>query len=399
MYTHTNPVTRGEKIAIAKARQLTDFEWTPLRDISTYTIKDGYGIIEAGKTVTGFPYSSTEATDKFIGQNVSFETFLSVIPNPESTLYQSGHGALGRCNYGIVCNGFVRYILGIPYRVNTQQWHTLEGMRMVFPKESYKVEDFKLCDILHAFNDGRNHVAMITDIIKDEQGNVVGVEVSEGVAPLSKRETYTPEQYYEKYRPFALWRYDLLEQIPDLDEKDMKVLKNGLEKITPKITVDNGKNSNYYVGEEALISVFEENPDVVEVLKEGKVIQEYRTNGRTFFPCKLSAGYYDVKLKTQGESVSFCVNAPNVRHEVNENTITIYANSNDSKSEILYMDFRMAGKEVAGITSYEILTEEEKKTGVIVRQIPKGAENYKIHFQNPYGTWSHRMIPIYEKRD
>lgn len=132
-----------------------------MRDIPTYTIKDGHGVIPAGKTVTGFPYSSTEATDKFIGQNVSFETFLSAIPNPESKLYQSGHGALGRCNYGIVCNGFVRYILGIPYRVNTQRWHTIEGMHMVFQKDSYKVEDVKLCDILHAFNDGRNHVFVV----------------------------------------------------------------------------------------------------------------------------------------------------------------------------------------------------------------------------------------------
>ena len=398
MHTHTNPTTRGEKIAIARARLLTDFQWTPLRDIPTYTIKDGHGVIPAGKTVTGFPYSSTEATDKFIGQNVSFETFLSAIPNPESKLYQSGHGALGRCNYGIVCNGFVRYILGIPYRVNTQRWNTLEGMHMVSPKESYKVEDFKLCDILHAFNDGRNHVAMITDIIKDQQDTVVGVEVSEGVAPLCKRETYTPKQYYEKYRPFALWRFDLLEQIPDFNKDDENILRSGLEMIAPKITVDNGKNSNYFVGEEILISVFEESPDVVEILKEGKVVQEYRTNGRTFFPCKLPAGYYDVRLKTQGESVSFCVNSSNIRHEVKENTITIYANPEDSKSEILYMDFRMAGKEVSGIASYEILTEEEIKTGVIVREIPKEAENYKIHFQNPYGTWSHRMIPIYEER-
>ncbi len=83
MYIHTNPITRGEQIAIAKARQLTDFKWTPLRDITTYTIKDGYAVIPAGKEVSGFPYSSTEATDKFIAENVKFDTFLSTIPNPD----------------------------------------------------------------------------------------------------------------------------------------------------------------------------------------------------------------------------------------------------------------------------------------------------------------------------
>ncbi len=398
MHTHTNPTTRGEKIVIAKARMLTDFNWTPLRDIPTYTIKDGHGIIPAGKEVTGFPYSSTEATDKFIGENVNFDTFLSVIPNPDSKLYQAGHGAVGRCNYGMVCNGFVRYVFGIPYRVNTHRWYMIDGMRMIYPKEQYQVDDLQLCDILHAFNDGRNHVALITDIIKDEQETIVGVEVSEGVAPLAKRGIYTPNEYYEKYRPFAIWRYDYMDQIPDVDEKAEELLHSGLENIDPKIAVDNGINSNYLVGEEILISVFEEEPDVVEIFDGEEVVREFRTNGRAFFPCKLPAGYYDVRLKQRGECVSFCVNEPQIRHEVNENTITIYANPEDSKSEILYMDFRMAGKEVSGIATFEVLTEEEIKSGVITRKIPKDAENYKIHFRNPYGIWSHQMIPIYEER-
>ena len=398
MHIHTNPTTRGEKIAIAKARQLTDFKWTPLKDIPTYTIKDGHMVIPAGKEVTGFPYSSTEATDKFISENVAFDTFLSAIPNPDSKLYQTGHGSIGRCNYGMVCNGFVRYVFGIPYRVNTHRWYMLEGMNMVYPKQEYKVEDLKLCDVLHAFNDGRNHVALVTDILKDQQGNIVGVEIAEGVAPLCKRETYTPEEYYEKYKPFAIWRYDLLEQIPDVDQDIEELLKSGMEQIQPKIAVDNGINSNYLVGEEILISVFEEQPDVVEILKNEEVVQEFQTNGRAFFPCKLPAGYYDVRLKTQGESVSFCVNKPQVKHEVNGENITIYANSGDERSKIHYVDFRMKGIEVSGIAGFASLTEEEKNTGVITRVIPKDAENYKVYFENAYGVWTHRMISIYEER-
>lgn len=398
MYIHTEPATRGEKIAIAKARLLTDFKWTPLRDIPTYTIKDGHSVIPAGKEVTGIPYSSTEATDKFVAENVMFDTFLSVIPNPDSKLYQAGHGAVGRCNYGMVCNGFVRYVFGIPYRVNTQRWYMLDGMHMVFQKENYKVDDLKLCDILHAYNDGRNHVALVTDILKNVEGTIVGVEISEGVAPLCKREVYSPNDYYEKYRPFAIWRYDHLEHIPDVDEEDEKILHSGLENVKPNIAIDNGINSNYFIGEEILISVFEEEPDVVEIFNGEKVVREFRTNGRSILPCKLPAGYYDVRLKAQGECVSFCVNEPRIRHEVKDDCITIFAESGDRNSEILYLDFRMKGECVSGIANFEILTEEEKKTGVITRTIPKEAENYKVHFRNAYGVWSHRMIPIYEKR-
>lgn len=394
MYTHTKPTTEAEEIVLARARMLTDFRWTPLRDVPTYTIQDGHGVIPAGTKVTGFPYSSTEATDKFIAENVSFETFLSVIPNPDSTLYQVGHGAIGRSNYGIVCNGFVRYVFGIPYRVNTQCWHTLPGMRVVAKKEQYTVDDMRLCDVLHAFNDGRNHVALITDIIKDDNGEIVGVEVSEGVAPVCKRETYTPEVYYEKYRPFALWRYDLINEIPPLNQKDVDILKSGLEKVTPKITVDNGNKSNYFKGEEIIISVYEEQPDVVQILSGEKIVQEFKTNGRAFFLCELSVGYYKVRLKNAGEYAEFCVVGPKIQHEVSEGVITIKVDAKDCQSEIVYMDFRLAGDKVAGIAKYEVLSEEERREGVIVREIPKGGENYKIHFQNPYGVWSHRMIKI-----
>ena len=57
MYTHTKPATKAEEIVLARARMLTDFRWTPLRDIPTYTIQGGHAIIPAGKEVTGFPYS------------------------------------------------------------------------------------------------------------------------------------------------------------------------------------------------------------------------------------------------------------------------------------------------------------------------------------------------------
>jgi hypothetical protein len=267
-------------------------------------------------------------------------------------------------------------------------------MNQIAAKESYKVEDLKLCDILHAYNDGRNHVAMITDIIKDEHGEVQGVEVSEGVAPSCKREIFTPEVYYEKYRPFGLWRYEFLEDIPVFDERVVEVLQSGVDKITPKITVDGGNRCNYTEDEEIIVSVFEEQPDVVEIVCDGQVVQKYPTNGRCFFYCKLKRGYYEARLGNSGEKVMFCVTKPEILHEVCGDTITLHVDPKDEQSKLLYLDFRLPGDTVSGIVSYEILTDEEKSTGEIVRKIPKGAENFKIHFENPYGSWSHRMLKI-----
>ena len=115
----TLPKTDIEKSVLARCRQLSDFTWTPVEDIPTY-YKNQCTMLEKGVELKGFLYSSTERTDKFITENVSVETFLSVIPNKYSKIYQVGRGALDACNYGIVCNGFVRYALGIKRRISTK---------------------------------------------------------------------------------------------------------------------------------------------------------------------------------------------------------------------------------------------------------------------------------------
>ena len=174
MLISTLPGTSAEAAVLARAKQLTDFTWTPYRDVPIYTNTEGLTVLPAGVPVKGFPYSSTEETDKFFVENVSFETFLTAIPNPHSILYQPGRGALGACNYGVVCNGFVRYALGIPYRIPTSKWLTIPGMRFVKRRGEYTVDDMCLCDVLWAYGEGRNHVAMITDILRNENGAVRG---------------------------------------------------------------------------------------------------------------------------------------------------------------------------------------------------------------------------------
>lgn len=123
--TRVEPTSPAQKAALARAKQLTDFRLTQIRDVPTFHRNEGQTVLKAGEAVTGFPYSSTERTDKFFTENVSIETFLSAIPNPHSKLYQPGHGRFNACNYGIVCNGLVRYAFGIPYRVSTKRWMTI----------------------------------------------------------------------------------------------------------------------------------------------------------------------------------------------------------------------------------------------------------------------------------
>ena len=395
MLIHTYPANEAEAAVIARSRQLTDFEWTPVRDVPTYTRNAGNTVLEAGVTVKGFPYSSEERNDKFFCENVSLESFLSAIPNPYSKLYQPGHGALDTCNYGIVCNGLARYALGIRRRVSTALWYTIPGMNMVKECGKYTADEIRLCDVIHVYGNGRSHVALITDILRREDGTIAEIEVSEAVRPSCRRASYTVEEYFEKYKLFSLCRYEYLNEVPLLDEKlDDLLWNSGIDKIAPKIAVDNGNHSNYLYGDEVVISANVEGGDTVEILREGKLVEEIRICAKAVFPRKLPRGYYTVRLKNDGAEVAFAVCQPTISHTVENGEITVCASSNDKNSEILYMDFRVEGMGCASLAKYEEITAEERSSGIIKRKIPSNGKNFKVYFQNQYGIWTKTMTKI-----
>ncbi len=388
-----------EKAVLARARLLTDFRWTPVRDVPTYLKNVGQTVLPAGVEVLGFPYSSTERQDKFITENVSIETFLTAIPNPYSKLYQPGHGAFYTCNYGVVCNGFVRYALDIKRRVPTEKWFAIPGMRKIAAEGAYKAEDICLCDILHAYGKGRNHVALVTDLIRDDAGRIVKIEVSEAVRPSCKRASYTTEEFFEKYKLFSLCRYDKLPEVTFPDMQDEKLLWEGdLHKRTPGIAVDNGNKSNYLLGEEVILSVFAEGENTVLLYKNGELSEKYSVVGNAVIALKPEKGYYTASLENTDDAVEFSVNCAKVSYEVKDGMLTFHADPQDSDSEILYMDFRKKEKEKGAcwgsLAKYEELTDEEKNTGTICRLIPPEGENFKVYYKNKYGVWTHPMKPL-----
>lgn len=392
----TKPSSAQEAAAIARARHLTDFKWTPVRDVATYTRQEGNTVLPMGEELTGFPYSSLERTDNFITENVSIETFLTNIPNPDSKLYSAPEGALGAPSLGIVCNGLVRYAFGIKERVSTKRWLTIPGMRMVKAPGEYTFEDLRLLDVLYAFCEERKHVALVTDILRDENGVIREIEVSHAKRPLCVRMRFTWEEYARWHRIFGICRYDKLNDIPLLDENDDNLVwRSGLGKIRPKITVNLGNKSNYRVGECVIISVFSDTPDVVDIISDGKVIKSYPVAGRATVPIEPGRGYYTARLREAGDRVEFAVMQARTSYEISGDEITVRADPMDTSSRILYMDFREATPHatpnVASLSKYELLTDEEISSGVITRKIPEDAASFKVYYENEYGIWTHQM--------
>lgn len=397
MLHHTLPKNEHEAAVIARSKQLTDFRWSPARDISTYLRDIGYAVLPAGEELVGFPYSSVEKTDKFITENVSMLTFLSAIPNPDSKLYQPGQGRYGTPNYGIVCNGLARYALGIRERVSTRRWLSIPGMNMIAGAGEFKAEDIRLCDILYAHNPIRSHVALITDILTDDEGQIVEIEVSEGVRPTCRRKSYPLDAFYIKYEVFGLARYDKLSEVPPLDEEtDRMIWESGIEKQKPHITIDNGECSNYLLGQDVVVSAFDVADDVVELIRDGQLVGEYNVRDRAFFPITPERGYYTLRLRNLGEEAHFAVVGATLRHEVKDDMLSVWVVEHDKESKILYADFRIAGVGSASLEKYLTLTEEEKESGHYCREIPPEGKNFKVYFENKYGIWTQPMTPIDE---
>ena len=140
----------------------------------------------------------------------------------------------------------------------------------------------------------------------------------------------------------------------------------------------------------------------LEIFKDGEVIEGMEVSDPVQLTRRFPRGYYQVKLA--GEMVEFCVTEPEITHEVKDGMVCIQASSCDPESQIQHLEFREAsGKPTkalfysdicAALVSVVELTEEEKRTGKIVRPIPEEGENFKVYFKNKYGVWTHTMIKL-----
>lgn len=165
------PLEIGTLNAIKKAHQMTDLVFTPVNPIGA-----NHRTYEAGETYKGLIYSSVKEIGTYVGSNVSYHTFMTAIHNPRSKIYTEKinkspyHGTNCKAYYGTVCSGLVSYALGISYGSYD------------FPNSSLMTEvDFSdidnICKADVLWRDG--HVALITDVTKDDSSHVVSLEISE----------------------------------------------------------------------------------------------------------------------------------------------------------------------------------------------------------------------------
>lgn len=205
------PRSEGVKNLLARAKRITEFKWTPSQELCIKRDSDGWPYFAPAKSgkapkkpeeQTGLPYSSARVANKFVGIDITFDTFLTAVQNPASVLYCRDNSDFDDPNYncliknsffyyGTVCSAFADYTYDLPIHRCTYEWGTSQ--------EFYEIQDgnadsLQLGDsLLNNRTDGTvgGHVEVVTGIARDAQGKVRMVEISEGITPRAAARWFT----------------------------------------------------------------------------------------------------------------------------------------------------------------------------------------------------------------
>ena len=310
MLFHDVPENESVRNALKRAERLVKMRWVPVNwlphNVGINAPNAPYNRAEAWEVPfrpqQGMVYSSARAVEKFIGFNVSLETFMTALSDPKSVLYTrnlygtGGHG-MG-CYYGIVCSCFVSTVLNMPYRIPCDSWPTYPGVQELSWED---LDSLKLCDIVL---NPRSHITIITDIQRDEKGHVRFVTVSESTQPFCVAKMYTPEEMrgYFKARGFRLFRKEDLGEIPYEPDpfapmpEDPEMPAREPFSVLPHF----GNKANYILretSEQVELHVLEEGWNAAEVtLPDGSVRVYPIPEDRTVIPEETVPGYYSARL-------------------------------------------------------------------------------------------------------
>lgn len=381
-----------------RAYQMAKIQWTPLDTIP----QRNEGFFLPQKTYTGMIYSSVKEMNKYVGQDVSFYTFLSAVSNPRSVLYTERvdtppyRGRNCAAYYGTVCSTAIDYALGLerPYPANYYQ-------ELPFFKRVVK-QDFRYCspgDVV--WRDG--HVVLITDVRRNEQNNIETIEILESIGAITSIKTYSLEQFEERWRDhyWILYRYSMFGREWSDDSVSDVFLGNNCFEHTPTIgslCCSRGDKAAYRQGEDVIINVFSEDFSMVELknLSSGSCVTQGIKGTPDICFSGLDPGLYSVcllggKNSSRSEECSFEVIDTSVGVRWSGRTLNIEFSSSNAEP-----DFIVFCNDYGAYFYFSDITREERVAGEKKIYCLKSVNGLylKVHFKGEYGRVSNIILPI-----
>lgn len=293
---------------------MLDTKWTPLAAIPNVNSTNGY---KKNSTYKGMPYSSTKEIDKYIGFDVSINTFLSAVNNPYSLLYTEDISTRNVSSYGftyhgdecgpymgIHCTDFVAYSLGFPLPWITAQYNYLSDIGFLEIVKDRTTSGIKKLDILWT----KGHVRLITDIILNEDSSINKILVSESLKNLPRTTSYTKTEIKSLLQKNnqIIYRYSGLNHIPSI--------VNPLNSIPLKLEYNNdictyrGDYATFRKGEKIILNYNLKsigNWSEIELYRYDQLIQtlEIDKNNHGYDITNLNLEYGKYKARLKGDNI------------------------------------------------------------------------------------------------
>lgn len=322
---HDIPRSKGVENGLKRAKQMVELEWTPVAKFpagrSVITEK-GIQYIDcfhpAWLPLKGVNYSSVRKYEKFVGFNISHETYLTAAANPRSVLYtmpQHGVGLRMFSHYGLVCSAFVSYVCDLPLRQPCAFWPYDPHVSMV---DSSDLDRLQLLDIvLHV----KKHIAVITDIERDVDGHVAYITVSESKVPFVVATRFTTEEFrgYWLQNDYGIYRRDDLDRITYTPSPYVHLEGDpdlAVPELNRSLQPNFGNKANYMLGETVELDVMEEGWEEIAVLGAESFVLPVE-EAKASFVAK-TPGFYTARCRSGeklSEPVEFCVTGIEVEPE------------------------------------------------------------------------------------
>lgn len=343
--THELPVDTYMQNAIRRARQLTDIKWTPRVNIPRYSMI--YGSTEhfldwfyADHEYTGIPYSGAGDdethwstikdwgyTHNWVGQHIPIESFVTAARYQNSIMGEKASQSVASYDsspYGDVCTALVNYAVNgpVPLRGITNFFRD-SSQKNVYRTDNKTIADSDMNDVfIGDFLYTQEHVIIITDILRDKDGNVTYVEMSEETTVgngnntilgtrfggVARRKMWDIDEFQQRYGSYIKFRRTTFYGIPYTRSKYVNTGNEGdMETIVDMPLIPYlGEGAIYKVGyvHNSKICIGVSGFTTLVVLKDGEEFGTFDVTGLT----EISAGF-----SAEGSYEAYLTKAGNVR--------------------------------------------------------------------------------------
>ncbi len=197
----------GTDAMVKRARQLLEIKWKPLNNIYKWSTSKTVGFYK-GTEYSGIPYGQPVNTKTYVPFNVSLQDFLNYSKDINSKFcaensYTNYGAKYYFPYYSCDCSALVSYAWGIS-RTTTRGF--AEGVGSVSDSYGTVSSNANTIKIGDALNDAGSHIILVTNVVKNSNGNIVSVQTIEQTPPKVIMKTYDSLSAFKQ----ALGSYTIL---------------------------------------------------------------------------------------------------------------------------------------------------------------------------------------------